>query len=87
MFSFSTLVSFRINEDSILSPQMLCERMPNGNPLSILSTFNVHCLVFPPFPLMNLKHMDVKGERLFKSHHLGQSLYLANEKKSFIVKN
>jgi hypothetical protein len=86
MFSFSTLVSSGINEDLILCPQMFYENMPNGNTLSIFSTFNVHFLVLPPFPPMNLKNMDVKGERLFNSHHLGQSLYLANEKKPFIVK-
>jgi hypothetical protein len=38
----------------------MLESMPKGNHLEVFSTSSVHCLIFPPFPPMNLKNWTCK---------------------------
>ncbi len=58
-----------------------------GSLLFLFNISNVHCLVFPPSPPMNLKRWIVQNERLFYFRHLGQSQQLANDKQSFLLRN
>jgi hypothetical protein len=66
-----------------LRSYQLGKSMPNGTSLSGFITSRVNCLVSPPSLSRNLKRWTRQSERLFNFHHLGQSLYLANQKQSF----
>ncbi len=60
-------------------------RLPNCifHNTKLRDSSSVHSSVSPSTPPMNLKRWTVQSERLFSSHHLGQSLQLANKKQSF----
>jgi hypothetical protein len=43
------------------SCKVMPKSMPKDNHLQVFNTSNVHCLIFPPFPSMNLKNRTLQS--------------------------